>query len=334
MEKTTMARQRTMKSSQGNGAATLADYQAKRNFGQTPEPTPRPGKPHRQPIFVVQEHHASRLHYDFRLEADGVLMSWVIPREPSLDPAQKRLAVHVEDHPLDYANFEGTIPEGQYGAGTVTIWDQGTYENLLADKPVPQTVAEGIASGRLEFVLHGNKLRGRFALIRMKGKGRGKDNWLLIKMKDDFAHSGKGDPKPARTARGRAATESSSSTRRDPPASSSAETGVAITHPDKVWFPDAGITKGDVLNYYQRIAKRLLPFLRDRPITLERLPDGLGPDKPHFWQKNTPPYYPDWIPRVELPTERGKTVPYALVNDLRTLLYLVHPGRIDCPPGG
>jgi bifunctional non-homologous end joining protein LigD len=323
-----MARQRTMKSSQGNGAAILADYQAMRNFGQTPEPAPRPGKSHRQPIFVVQEHHASRLHYDFRLEADGVLKSWAIPREPSLDPAQKRLAVHVEDHPLDYANFEGTIPEGQYGAGTVTIWDQGTYENLLADKPVPQTVAEGIASGHLEFVLHGNQLRGRFALIRMKGKGRGKDNWLLIKMKDESARPGEGDGKPARTAKGRTATKSLSSTRRDQPASASAETAVAITHPDKVWFPDAGITKGDVLSYYQRIAKRLLPFLRDRPITLERLPEGLGPGKPHFWQKHTPPYYPDWIPRVELPTQRGKTVPYTLVNDAKTLLYLVNQGTL------
>ena len=104
-----------------------------------------------------------------------------------MDPAQKRLAVHVEDHPLAYATFQGTIPAGQYGAGTVTIWDQGTYDNVLADRPVPQTVTEGIATGRLEFVLHGTKLQGQFVLIRMRGKGRGKAQWLLIKRHDACA---------------------------------------------------------------------------------------------------------------------------------------------------
>src|SRR5439155_15792149 len=165
----------------------LEEYQAKRDFRATLEPAAKPGKPHRQPIFVVQEHQATRLHYDFRLEADGVLKSWAVPKQPSMDPAQKRLAVRVEDHPLAYADFRGTIPEGQYGAGVVTIWDSGTYDNLLADKPVPQTVTQGIEAGRLEFTLHGKKLRGCFTLIHMRGKGRGKENWLLIKMKDELA---------------------------------------------------------------------------------------------------------------------------------------------------
>jgi bifunctional non-homologous end joining protein LigD len=305
----------------------LEEYRAKRDFRKTPEPGPAAGTSHRQPTFVVQEHHATRLHYDFRLEADGVLKSWAVPKEPSLDPSQKRLAVQVEDHPLAYAGFSGTIPEGQYGAGTVSIWDHGTYENLLAKKAVPQTVAEGIEAGRLELELHGDKLRGRFALVRMKGKRRGgRDNWLLIKMKDEFARAGPATgressaPREPKTLRRRAVRK----TRR-----ADAETeSVTLTHPERIVYPDAGITKEDVFRYYRRIGHRLLPFLRDRPVTLERLPEGLGEDKPHFWQKDTPAYYPDWVPRIELATERNKTVRYALVNDLNTLLYLVNQGAL------
>lgn len=302
----------------------LEEYRAKRNFRKTAEPTAQVGKGHRQPIFVIQEHHASHLHYDFRLEADGVLKSWAVPKEPSLDPSQKRLAVRVEDHPLAYASFKGTIPEGQYGAGVVHIWDQGTYENLLADKPIPQTVTEGIEADRLEFVLHGQKLQGRFALVRMRGKGRGKENWLLIKMTDEFAqHAPAGQP-----AGGKGKPARRSKPAREQPTRRSSRTEVEFTNTDKVMFPDAGITKGEVLDFYRRIGKRLLPHLRDRPATLERLPDGIGESKPHFWQKDTPDYYPDWIPRVELPSERGKKVHYVLVNDLPTLLYLVNQGTL------
>jgi bifunctional non-homologous end joining protein LigD len=306
----------------------LEEYRAKRNFRQTPEPGPGSANPHRRPIFVVQEHHATRLHYDFRLEADGVLKSWAVPKEPSLDPSQKRLAVHVEDHPLAYATFAGTIPEGQYGAGTVTIWDHGTYDNLLADKPVPQTVTEGIDAGRLEFFLHGDKLQGRFALIRMAGRGRGKDNWLLIKMKDDFARPSANGERLAHKPRAtrKSTTASAGRVRRTSPARGEA---LHLTHTDKVLFPDAGITKGDVLEFYRRMSRRLLPHLRDRPATLELLPAGIGiPGAPHFWQKDTPAHYPDWIPRIELPSERGKSVHYALVNKLKTLLYLVNQGTL------
>jgi bifunctional non-homologous end joining protein LigD len=303
----------------------LGEYHAKRDFHRTAEPRGRRAAPHDEPIFVVQEHHASHLHYDFRLEADGVLKSWAVPKQPTLDPSQKRLAVEVEDHPLDYATFEGTIPKGQYGGGTVKIWDHGTYENLLEDKPEPLTVSEGIEAGRLEFVLHGKKLRGKFALVRMKDRGRGKPQWLLIKMKDEFAKAGDDGAPPARKkTRAKASAPKPTRSNANAPAG-----GIEVTNPDKVMFPDAGLTKGDVFAYYERIADRLLPFLKDRPVTLERLPDGLGRDgAPHFWQKDTPDYYPDWIPRVELTTERGKAVQYALVNDLPTLLYLVNQGAL------
>jgi bifunctional non-homologous end joining protein LigD len=134
------------------------------------------------PIFVIQEHHATHLHYDFRLEAEGTLKSWAVPKEPSLDPAVKRLAVRVGDHALSYAGFSGTISEGSYGAGEVFIWDHGTFENLDPSR----TIAEGIDAGRVSFALHGTRLRGRFSLIRMRAKGR-QEQWLLIKGRDEHA---------------------------------------------------------------------------------------------------------------------------------------------------
>jgi bifunctional non-homologous end joining protein LigD len=163
----------------------LKEYEAKRDFAETPEPAPAPPRPHRRPIFVVQEHHATRLHYDFRLEAGGVLKSWAVTNEPSLDPAAKRLAVRVEDHPLAYAGFSGTIPAGHYGAGRVSVWDRGTYDNLDPS----HTVLEGIAAGKLSLALYGGRLKGRFALVRMRGTGK-RENWLLIKGQDEHARPG------------------------------------------------------------------------------------------------------------------------------------------------
>lgn len=304
----------------------LGAYAAKRDFRHTPEPAPKPGRPHGEPIFVVQEHHATRLHYDFRLEADGVLKSWAVTREPSLDPKVRRLAVRVEDHPLAYAGFSGTIAEGHYGAGEVFIWDRGTFESL----DPAHGIADGLDAGKLSFLLHGEKLNGRFSLVRMRGGKR--ENWLLIKGRDEHA-------KPEGTAGDRVRPSARATRARARPAAEAvrgpaapAPEGVEVTSPDKVIYPAEGFTKADVAAYYRKVAPRLLPFLEDRPVTLERLPDGLGEGKPHFWQKNTPASYPAWIPRLESKNERGKPVAYALVNDLPTLLYLVNQGALTFHP--
>jgi bifunctional non-homologous end joining protein LigD len=155
----------------------LTDYAKKRRFDKTPEPRGTVASRSKQ-RFVIQKHRASALHYDFRLEADGVLKSWAVPKGPSLDPAVKRLAMEVEDHPIEYGTFEGVIPEGEYGGGTVMLWDTGTYE------PDPETPAVGKAlrAGELKLTLRGKKLRGGWVLVRTGGR-----RWLLMKRKDAAA---------------------------------------------------------------------------------------------------------------------------------------------------
>jgi bifunctional non-homologous end joining protein LigD len=176
----------------------LEEYKRKRRFEQTPEPPPKVQKKteHR---FVVQMHDATRLHYDFRLELDGVLKSWAVPKGPSLDPEDKRLAMEVEDHPVSYHDFEGNIPEGNYGAGSVMVWDVGTWQPLspvpVNGKYVPGTDEEArqmLAKGDLKFRLEGKKLKGDFALIKMRGRRPGSkgNEWLLIKKHDDHAEEG------------------------------------------------------------------------------------------------------------------------------------------------
>jgi bifunctional non-homologous end joining protein LigD len=169
----------------------LQTYRRKRDFGTTREPSgeraPRAAKKLR---FVIQKHDATRLHYDFRLELDGVFKSWAVARGPSLDPADKRLAVEVEDHPLDYGDFEGTIPKGQYGGGTVQIWDRGHW--IPEGDKSPQ---EALADGDLKFTLQGTKLHGSWVLVRIKHNrdNSKRINWLLIKHRDDAAVESHGD---------------------------------------------------------------------------------------------------------------------------------------------
>ena len=162
----------------------LKKYRDMRSFRETPEPAG--GKPVHgtQPIFVIQKHHASRLHYDFRLEMEGVLKSWAVPKGPSYDPAVKRLAMMTEDHPYDYASFEGVIPDGNYGAGNVIIWDQGTWEFIEpGNDPV-----KALKQGKLAFKLYGKKMFGEWALVRIKGRSPNGNEWLLLKHRDEWAN--------------------------------------------------------------------------------------------------------------------------------------------------
>ena len=167
----------------------LDRYRAKRDFKKTAEPTGSSVIKSGQNSYLIQKHAARRLHYDFRLEMSGVLKSWAVTKGPSLNPADKRLAVHVEDHPLDYGGFEGTIPQGQYGGGTVMLWDTGTWEPI-------GDATRGYKKGKLDFELHGTRLKGRWHLVRLRGNRRGdekQENWLLIKGKDEYADEEDGD---------------------------------------------------------------------------------------------------------------------------------------------
>src|SRR4051812_24394279 len=167
---------------------SLSLYNKKRRFDETAEPEGKEKSSKGSLRFVVQKHDASHLHYDFRLELNGVLKSWAVPKGPSLNPADKRLAMLVEDHPFDYRNFEGIIPEGNYGAGTVIIWDEGTYEPIIEAKTKrdqEKLLEKDFEKGSMKIRMHGSKLNGEFAIVKLKG--REENSWLLIKHRDEFA---------------------------------------------------------------------------------------------------------------------------------------------------
>ena len=282
--------------------SALKPYFGKRDFRITSEP--QGGAASTGALsFVIQKHAASHLHYDFRLELDGTLKSWAVPKGPSLDPADKRMAVHVEDHPIDYGGFEGTIPKGQYGAGTVIVWDNGTWE------PVGDPQA-GYREGKLKFVLHGHKLAGGWTLVRMHGRGdERQEPWLLIKERDDAARPASeysvvaAEPgsvlsdmtipeavapakkvarAPAKTAKStaaKAATKKVAAKATGSVKSAGVDAtvqGIRISHPDRVIDTSTGITKLEVVQYYLDSARLILPHLVARPVSLVRAPTGIA----------------------------------------------------------
>ncbi|MDO6391276.1 non-homologous end-joining DNA ligase [Pontibacter sp. BT731] len=331
---------------------SLEKYNKKRNFGETPEPAGKEGHGKGKLRFVVQRHEASTLHYDFRLEMEGVLKSWAVPKGPSLNPTDKRLAMEVEDHPFSYRTFEGVIPEGNYGAGRVAIWDEGTYHAAETDDPAMEEeyLLRGLEEGNIKFVLEGKKLRGEFTLIKMKGRQKGA--WLLVKKKDEAAVTEAYDSedhlgdismtkpaKPAKKATAEKATTAKKSHKSSPEKSSRDDSKeekeiegqtVSFSNLDKFYWPTEGLTKGDLIAYYQGIGDVLLPYLQDRPQSLLRHPNGA--EKPGFFQKDID-HTPDWVRTVALHAEStGKEVDYLVCDNKATLAYMNNLGCIQLNP--
>jgi len=326
----------------------LERYRAKRDFTITAEPSgsgPAPSAGHR---FVVQRHRASRLHYDLRLEAAGVLLSWAVPKGPTLDPDTRRLAVQVEDHPLDYYDFEGVIAAGEYGGGDVVVWDWGTWDLVDADDPLA-----ALEAGNLHFDLHGEKLRGRFVLIRTK-RGGAKD-WLLLHKHDDDAVPGWDTEQFPRSVKsGRTNDEV-----KDAPAASWSiganwapptadeldaldalgKSGtwafngqeLKLTNLDKVFFPKPKLTKRDLVRHYATTAPAILPYVAGRPVNLHRFPDGI--DGKSFWHKSAPKHTPDWIGTFHHPDAKpGEAEDYLVLDTPAALAWAANYGSIELHP--
>lgn len=341
----------------------LREYRAKRDFAVTSEPeggvsVAAGGR------FVVQRHRARRLHYDLRLEIDGVLVSWAVPRGPSLDPAARQLAVHVEDHPLEYIDFEGVIPRGEYGGGDVIVWDRGTWTPVYTDDP-----AAAIAAGDLHFDLEGEKLRGRFVLVRPKRQDSSKEQWLLLHKNDEYArHGWNPDDHPRSVLSGRTndevaaapdalwqsdvpAAEAALPLRRDadwsPPTDDElaaldalgkggrwtvAGQDLKLTNLDKVLFPgragEPPVTKRELVRHYATIAPTMLPYLAGRPVNLHRYPDGV--DRPGFWQQELPAGTPSWVTRWHDPEAGPDDAECRVIADgVPTLAWLANLGAVE-----
>jgi bifunctional non-homologous end joining protein LigD len=351
----------------------LASYHRKRDFARTPEPAggggdATPDTTRQAPRFVVQLHRARRLHYDLRFEIDGVLASWAVPKGPTLDPEVKRVAVHVEDHPIEYLNFEGIIPSGQYGGGDVTVWDTGTWEPHGTDDP-----AGAVAAGELHADMHGQKLRGRLVLIRT-GRDRDKEQWLLLHKHDEYAVAGWNPADhPRSVLSGRTNDEVKADPKRLwrsdlPPAVASVPTGdgvtgedllaggpsqdelaaldgigrvgiwevfgrqLRLTNLDKVLFPPAAdqtpVTKREFIRYTARMAPVIVPYLTGRALNMHRFPNGA--DKPGFWHKQLPDHAPEWISRwVNPAADPGETSTYLVVNEPAALVWAANFGALE-----
>lgn len=320
----------------------FSEYKRKRDFKKTPEPDGKKPAARKKALqFVIQKHRASRLHYDFRLEWRGVMLSWAVPKGPSLDPAVKRMAMPTEDHPIEYNAFEGVIPEGQYGGGTIMIWDNGTWEPEVDD------VDAALKKGDLKFTLKGKKLKGSWVLVRMRPReGKTRSGWLLIKHRD--AHASTGDiavEKPrsvvskrilAEIARDEGGDIEKAATG-DPPAEIRKEVRLAkpsvrpssrpgLSNPDKIFWPEEGHTKGDLYDFYDFVFPKLRPWVQDRLLALKRCPNGLSGKC--FFQKEKPESMPGDTPTKRIVHGNG-VKNYVVGGRKETQLALVNLGCIS-----
>ncbi len=281
---------------------SLDNYNEKRDFNKTNEPIGRKEKSCKKLRFVVQHHIASHDHYDLRLECDGVLLSFAIPKGPSFNPSDKRLAVNVEDHPLSYRNFEGVIPDGEYGAGTVMLWDYGYYDSSDINKEY--------RNGSIKFTLYGERLKGGWSLIKFKD-----NNWLLIKERDGFALKKAGISKYNRSIK----TNRTMREIRDNKKSNGKNIicGIEITHPEKVIFTNPKVTKLDIAKYYHKVSSKMLPLIENRIFSTIRMPDK--GDK--FFMKHFPnnPY----LGKKLVTNSKGEREYYYYIKNEKGLIYEV-----------
>ena len=334
-------------------AERLGRYRAKRDFDATSEPAGSSAPTPNGHRFVVQRHRARNLHYDLRLEAGGVLMSWAVPKGPTLDADRKRMAVRVEDHPLEYYDFEGVIPAGQYGGGDVIVWDWGTWTLTAGDDPLAAAEA-----GDLHFDLHGEKLRGHFALVR-RGASRGREQWLLVHKHDESAVAGwepEDHPRSVKTGRTSAEVRAFPSAPWSPSAVWAAPTAdelaaldalgskgtwrlgehsLRLTNLDKVLYPAArscpAVSKRELIRHHACLAPAMLPYLHDRPVNLHRFPDGV--EAAGFWQKAVPGHAPDWLTRWRNPgADPGTTQEYLVLDSPAALAWAANHGAIELHP--
>jgi len=311
---------------------SLSSYNKKRNFNTTPEPKGVVQKTNKF-RFVVQKHQARALHYDFRLELGGTLKSWAVPKGPSPDPSQKRLAVMTEDHPVSYLTFKGTIPEGNYGAGKMEIWDTGTFQPVNAEhKPISEKEAlKALKKGDLKFDLKGKQLKGEYVLARLKDSDK---NWLLIKHRDKEVRKSasqkvrkSGNPKVGKS-------KTFSLINDDNKKNESTRIGkdvVAITNRQKIYWPDEGYTKGDMIDYYDSVSEFILPHLKGRPLSLKRNPNGIRDSG--FFHKDAGENAPEFVEVYPTYSESSKkTIDYIVCNNKASLLYVANLGCIEINP--